>query len=106
MSYFAFLYELFPYELFRGTQVNTDSVSNLHLFSDDKIQLMVMEAEAEAESDDELQINQNNNDVYLNDQTEFENILEELGNQFVTRTKFINGVRCAEHTLQLTTRHQ
>lgn len=83
--------------------VHTHSFSNLHLFSDDEIQLMLMEAEAEAtiESDDGSQMFQNINDTYLNDHAELDNLLEELGNQFVTRTKFINGIRCAEHTLQL-----
>lgn len=87
----------------RVNTVQMHSFSNMDLFSDDEIQLMLMEAEAEVAiaDDDEFQISQNISDTYLNDQAEFDNLLIELGNQFVTRTKFINGIRCAEHTLQL-----
>lgn len=80
-----------------------DSVSRIESFSDDEIQLMIMEAEAEAAMEVEQgpEMIENIDDIYLNDPTEYDNLLAELGNEFVLRTKFINGIRCAEHTLQL-----
>lgn len=80
-----------------------NQISRIESFSDDEIQLTIMEAEAEAAMEVEHEPNTigNVDDIYLNDSTEYDNLLAELGNEFVLRTKFINGIRCAEHTLQL-----
>lgn len=78
-----------------------NSVSNSQLFSDDEIQLMIMEAEAEMENEEESTSIEIDDEVYLDDETEYDNLLAELNNEFVLRTKFISGIRCGEHTLQL-----
>lgn len=84
-------------------RVHENGAQSYEIFSDDEIQLLIMEAEAEIETETEIDgiLIENDVDVYLEDATEYENLLEDLGNQFVLSTKFINGIRCGEHTLQL-----
>lgn len=78
-----------------------NSVSSSQLFSDDEIQLMIMEAEAEMENEEESTSIEIGDEVYLDDETEYDNLLADLNNEFVLRTKYISGIRCGEHTLQL-----
>lgn len=86
------------------------------VFNDTDIELIIIEAEAEAEAENEDLVeiesdseeNCSDNDVELNfddDDVEYDDLLKELGNEFVSQTKYINGVRCAEHTLQLGINH-
>lgn len=93
-------------------QLNVDNIDRIdeigtrshEIFSDDEIQLLIMEAEAEIETEaeiDGISMIENDVDVYLDDTTEYDRLLEDLGNQFVLSTKFISGIRCGEHTLQL-----
>lgn len=82
--------------VYNVNQNDGNEAQSYEIFSDNEIQLLIMEAEAEIDGTSMIE-----NDVYLDDAFEYDNLLEDLGNQFVLSTKFINGIRCGEHTLQL-----
>lgn len=87
-------------------RIDENLTQRYDIFSDVEIQLLIMEAEAkigfslQAEIDG-ISMIEHDVDVYLDDATEYDNLLEDLGNQLVLSTKFINGIRCGEHILQL-----
>lgn len=59
-------------------------------FTENDIELAIIQAEAEHDSI-----------VHLEDEEEYERLLQQLGNQLAVQTKYINGIRCGEHSFQL-----
>lgn len=98
---------ILPQDENEGSTTNeiVEVTQNLIPFSDDEIHLTILEAEADAETGEDFETDSNNDDDddfdYLDDPDEYDKLLEELGNDFVLRTQYLNGIRCAEHTFQL-----